>query len=225
MPPGTSVGPIASQSIGEPATQMTLKTFHFAGVASMNVTLGVPRIKEILNAAKVIKTPIIRVKLEENIRMSDEGARKVFSQIEKTFLGQVLKEIEEVYSIQECYLELKLDMKAIRDLMLKIVPEDIKQAIVNTPKLKIPAESIQCYKESVRILFTTPPKKSKSKQSNNLLFSIQEIKNKILQVHLKGLVDIRQVVITKTEKDQDGDVKDERIIFAEGQGLRDIFEI
>jgi len=42
------------QSIGEPGTQMTLKTFHFAGVASMNITLGVPRIKEIINAAKKI---------------------------------------------------------------------------------------------------------------------------------------------------------------------------
>jgi DNA-directed RNA polymerase beta' subunit len=52
--PGSAVGALAAQSIGEPATQMTLKTFHFAGVASMNVTLGVPRIKEILNAAKSI---------------------------------------------------------------------------------------------------------------------------------------------------------------------------
>jgi DNA-directed RNA polymerase III subunit RPC1 len=57
--PGTAVGALAAQSIGEPATQMTLKTFHFAGVASMNVTLGVPRIREILNATKAIATPII----------------------------------------------------------------------------------------------------------------------------------------------------------------------
>ena len=47
---------------GEPGTQMTLKTFHFAGVASMNVTLGVPRIKEIINAAKNISTPIMKVR-------------------------------------------------------------------------------------------------------------------------------------------------------------------
>jgi len=57
--PGTAVGAIGAQSIGEPGTQMTLKTFHFAGVASMNVTLGVPRIKEIINAARNISTPII----------------------------------------------------------------------------------------------------------------------------------------------------------------------
>ena len=52
--PGSTVGAIGAQSIGEPGTQMTLKTFHFAGVASMNVTLGVPRLKEIINGAKSI---------------------------------------------------------------------------------------------------------------------------------------------------------------------------
>lgn len=58
------MGAICAQSIGEPGTQMTLKTFHFAGVASMNITLGVPRIKEIINAAKSISTPIITASLD-----------------------------------------------------------------------------------------------------------------------------------------------------------------
>lgn len=57
------VGAVAAHSLGEPATQMTLKTFHFAGVASMNVTLGVPRIKEIMNASRKISTPIIEATL------------------------------------------------------------------------------------------------------------------------------------------------------------------
>ena len=60
-PSGSTVGAVGAQSIGEPGTQMTLKTFHFAGVASMNVTLGVPRIKEIINAARNISTPIMKV--------------------------------------------------------------------------------------------------------------------------------------------------------------------
>jgi len=59
---GTPVGGIAAQSIGEPGTQMTLKTFHFAGVASMNITQGVPRIKEIINASKAISTPVMDVR-------------------------------------------------------------------------------------------------------------------------------------------------------------------
>merc|ERR1712038_1239724 len=73
--PGEAVGAVAAQSIAEPATQMTLKTFHFAGVASMNVTLGVPRILEIVNAAKTIATPIITTNLENNL--DAEEARKV----------------------------------------------------------------------------------------------------------------------------------------------------
>ena len=57
-------GSIGAQSMGEPATQMTLNTFHSAGVASANVTLGVPRLKEVINVAKTIKTPSIRIFLQ-----------------------------------------------------------------------------------------------------------------------------------------------------------------
>ena len=60
--PGTSVGVIAGQSIGEPSTQMTLNTFHLAGVGGRNVTLGIPRLREIVMvAAKEIKTPSINI--------------------------------------------------------------------------------------------------------------------------------------------------------------------
>lgn len=84
---GSTVGAVGAQSIGEPGTQMTLKTFHFAGVASMNVTLGVPRIKEIINAAKVISTPIISCKLVTSD--SEASARIVKGRLEKTLLGDV----------------------------------------------------------------------------------------------------------------------------------------
>src|SRR5204862_6127653 len=77
---GSTVGAVGAQSIGEPGTQMTLKTFHFAGVASMNVTLGVPRIKEIINAAKMISTPIITAKLQNDTQV--ETARIVKARIE-----------------------------------------------------------------------------------------------------------------------------------------------
>ena len=56
---------------------MTLKTFHFAGVASMNVTLGVPRIKEIINAAKEIKTPIIKIRLLADYMYDYSMARRI----------------------------------------------------------------------------------------------------------------------------------------------------
>jgi DNA-directed RNA polymerase II subunit RPB1 len=67
------VGSIAAHSLGEPATQMTLNTFHFAGVSSMNVTLGVPRLKEIINVARNIKTPIMSIFLEEEFRKDEKA--------------------------------------------------------------------------------------------------------------------------------------------------------
>ena len=66
-PPGDGIGTVAAQSIGEPATQMTLNTFHFAGVSAKNVTLGVPRLKEIINIAKKIKTPSLTVALRKDL--------------------------------------------------------------------------------------------------------------------------------------------------------------
>ncbi len=84
---GTAVGAIAATSIGEPSTQMTLKTFHFAGVASMNITQGVPRNKEISNAVKSISTPIITAPLADE--RDEELARRVKGRIEKTTLGEV----------------------------------------------------------------------------------------------------------------------------------------
>jgi DNA-directed RNA polymerase II subunit RPB1 len=62
------VGSIAAHSLGEPATQMTLNTFHFAGVSSKNVTLGVPRLKEVINIAKNIKTPMLQIYLKDEFK-------------------------------------------------------------------------------------------------------------------------------------------------------------
>lgn len=75
---------------------MTLKTFHFAGVASMNITQGVPRLNEIINATKEISTPIISAKLYTDD--DERSARIVKGRLEKTTLGDVCEYIKEVYS-------------------------------------------------------------------------------------------------------------------------------
>ena len=72
--PGSTVGAVGAQSIGEPGTQMTLKTFHFAGVASMNVTLGVPRLKEIINVVAIVKTPSHMVYLTPDVALHGDRA-------------------------------------------------------------------------------------------------------------------------------------------------------
>ena len=95
--PGEMVGTIAAQSIGEPATQMTLNTFHFAGVGSKNVTLGVPRLREIINVAKNVKTPSTTVYLEAEIAKSDALAKNIQSDLEHTNLLSVTMFSQVIY--------------------------------------------------------------------------------------------------------------------------------
>jgi DNA-directed RNA polymerase II subunit RPB1 len=94
--PGEMAGVLAAQSIGEPATQMTLNTFHFAGVSAKNVTLGVPRLKEIINVAKCPKTPGLTVYLQEEVSSDKNVAELVVSLLEYTVLGDLVR-VTEIY--------------------------------------------------------------------------------------------------------------------------------
>ncbi|KAF2093473.1 putative DNA-dependent RNA polymerase II largest subunit [Rhizodiscina lignyota] len=110
--PGEMVGVLAAQSIGEPATQMTLNTFHFAGVSSKNVTLGVPRLKEILNVATNIKTPSMTVYQTPDRAGEQENAKKLRSMVEHTTLRTVT-EMTEIYydpDIQDTVIDSDKDM-------------------------------------------------------------------------------------------------------------------
>jgi DNA-directed RNA polymerase II subunit RPB1 len=88
--PGEMVGSICAQSIGEPATQMTLNTFHHAGNSAKNVTLGVPRLKEIINVAKWPKTPSMTVFLDKEYAGDQSQARKIQQKLEYTILSDVV---------------------------------------------------------------------------------------------------------------------------------------
>ena len=88
-PPGDGIGVVAAQSIGEPATQMTLNTFHFAGVSAKNVTLGVPRLKEIINIAKQIKTPSLTIALKPELASDRTRAKDCQASLEYTTLHSV----------------------------------------------------------------------------------------------------------------------------------------
>ncbi|KAI7691050.1 hypothetical protein SSS_07046 [Sarcoptes scabiei] len=83
------VGALAAQSLGEPATQMTLNTFHYAGVSAKNVTLGVPRLKEIINISKKPKTPSLTVFLTGAAARDAEKAKDVLCRLEHTTLRKV----------------------------------------------------------------------------------------------------------------------------------------
>ena len=86
--PGEMVGTIAAQSVGEPTTQMTLNTFHQAGNSAKNVTLGLPRLEELINASSKIKTPVLTIHADTILR--PENAWRLKNEIQKTTLRDIL---------------------------------------------------------------------------------------------------------------------------------------
>ncbi|KAM3078211.1 DNA-directed RNA polymerase II core subunit rpo21 [Clarireedia jacksonii] len=126
--PGEMVGVLAAQSIGEPATQMTLNTFHFTGISSKNVTLGVPRLKEILNIAPNIKTPSMVV-YQEGAGANQETAKRLRSAVEHTTLRSVMHATEIYHDpdIRSTTIEDDIDMVE----SYFIIPEEQHDSIDN----------------------------------------------------------------------------------------------
>ncbi|XP_069571829.1 DNA-directed RNA polymerase I subunit RPA1 [Brachyistius frenatus] len=98
--PGEAVGLLAAQSIGEPSTQMTLNTFHFAGRGEMNVTLGIPRLREILMVASSnIKTPMMSVPVLNN-RRALKKAKMLRKKLARVCLAEVLQKVDVVETLR-----------------------------------------------------------------------------------------------------------------------------
>lgn len=210
--PGSTVGAVGAQSIGEPGTQMTLKTFHFAGVASMNVTLGVPRIKEIINASKTISTPIISCKLVTP--NSEPSARIVKGRLEKTHLGDIAAVFEEAWAPEYTYIGVIIDMDTIRKLQLELTLDDIKWAIVATRKLKIKQESI-----------TVIPRRNRLRiyiDGTDKYYKLRELKRVLSDVVVKGVPTIQRAVINIKEKDDAKGKKGDKELLVEGYGLQKV---
>lgn len=206
--PGTAVGALAAQSIGEPGTQMTLKTFHFAGVASMNITQGVPRIKEIINASKNISTPIITAHLETDT--DPEFARRVKGRIEKTTLGEVSAFIEECYLPDECFILIKLDIERIRLLKLEVNAESICYSIMTT-RFKAKPKKVSAQSPT---LITVHPNAAKA----TLNGAMQALHEALPKVVIMGLPTVSRAVI----HNDDAGGKTVYKLFVEGDNLREV---
>jgi len=209
--PGTACGALGAQSIGEPGTQMTLKTFHFAGVASMNVTMGVPRIKEIINAAKTVSTPIIEVHLESNL--CPVAANIVKGRIEKTHLSQIVAFIQEVYTTDMCYLRVKLDFDLIHKRALEVTAEQVQRAIL---ACKMP-KGVKLGTRNVVMEGTEEIRIYPSRMSREAMLSeIQVLKKRIPHVIVCGIPEIKRSVIAEEKKE--GEPTKYRIL-ASGLGM------
>ena len=144
--PGEMVGSIASQSIGEPATQMTLNTFHLAGVSSVNVTLGVPRLKEILNLTKNIKTSSMTIYLKEKEGgYNNDDIYNLIAKMQYTTLLDILIK-SEIYYDPDIKNSLFEKDKEIIDRYMLIEKEEIEnenisgwvlRLVINTNKITI----------------------------------------------------------------------------------------
>ncbi len=220
--PGHAVGAIGAQSIGEPGTQMTLRTFHFAGVAGMSITEGVPRIKEIINASKSISTPVITCPLEN--RNDIVVARVIKGRIEKTYISDSIRFMEEMWSASGATICLSVDMESLSKMHLDLTVEDIANAICKTRKLKVRLMDVQCVGDCIFVSVThdtssvgsdrrVATKAKHSPDSGDLLLRLNYLKREIPQISISGYQDVTRALIETSEEKGNA-------ILVEGYGLR-----
>ena len=115
---GEAVGTVAAQSVGEPGTQMTMRTFHYAGVMELNVTLGLPRLIEIVDARKKIATPTMDIYFTEEKRHDEEFVKTLANKIGKSTVNDVLSDFSLNYA--DMKVEAVLDERKIEDKRLDL---------------------------------------------------------------------------------------------------------
>lgn len=187
---GEAVGTVAAQSVGEPGTQMTMRTFHYAGVAELNVTLGLPRLIEIVDARKKISTPTMAIFFEEETRGDEEFVRTIANRIGKSTMNDILQDFHINYA--EMNVVVELDMPKIEDKRLDF--EDIINRVEKAFK-KVKIDN--------NILSFEPPKSS--------IRELRLLADKVRDLQISGVKNIGKVVIRKEE--------DEWVIHTEGSNL------
>jgi DNA-directed RNA polymerase subunit A' len=174
MEPGEAVGIVAAQSIGEPGTQMTLRTFHYAGVREQNVTLGLPRLIEIVDARRIPSTPIMTIYLTGEHKKSREAAVKIARNIYYTTLEDLAETVYEDPMHEEIVVELNKSMMEDRGVSLQELKE----------KLQIQNCTIKVRGNSIHIT----PKKAEL---------LKKLLDKVSSLYIKGVPGIKRVLITE----------------------------
>ncbi|MBQ2665325.1 DNA-directed RNA polymerase subunit A'' [Methanobrevibacter sp.] len=208
---GEAVGTVAAQSVGEPGTQMTMRTFHYAGVTELNVTLGLPRLIEIVDARKDIATPTMDIYFNEERRDDEEFVRILANQIGKSTINDILSDFNLNYGTME--VEAVLDSKKIeekrldRDEINAVIEKSFKKAIINDDEI---------------IISSSKSDKSESK------FEIRELRllaDKVRDLQISGIKNIGKVIIRRDDVPRDlaeFEGQKEWIIHTEGSNLKEI---
>ena len=194
---------------------MTLKTFHFAGIANLQITQGVPRMKEIINASKEISTPIITCQL--NTPNSDRAARIVQGRIEQTYLRDVLLWLDDVWSNSSTYLELKLDLETLAKHDLEVTPADIAASIVKAKKLHLSATDVRVFGRYIRVDVWSLSKagrtsKAKLKDQGDILSRTLHLKRLLPNIPVCGYASASRAIIKS--------VRESNSLLVEGYGLQ-----
>ena len=190
-----AVGVIAAQSIGEPGTQMTMRTFHYAGVAEMNVTLGLPRLIEIVDARRIPKTPIMEVYLEPEISGSEKKALEIASRIEAKSVSQLADINTDITNLRVLIEPNKKILKQ-RGLTMEELAGRIKKR--GRLKSKITIEGGVIILEEDEVSFK----------------KLYIIEDKVSHLMVDGIGNIQRAIVRKEN--------DEYVIFTEGSDLKAI---
>ncbi len=197
--PGEAAGIVGAQSISEPATQMTMETYHSAGAAKVSITLGLPRLIEIIDARRNPKTPIMNVYLEEDYR-TQEDAREIAAEIQAVTFKDVVS--QDSFDIAQLQLEFVLDEDVLDEFMIE--HEDVVEKLKN----KLKSAHVEHEENVIRMY---PDKDDYD------LTDLQKMRKKASDIRLKGLKGIDHVVLLE----EDGEWR----IQTAGTNLRKVLKI
>jgi len=195
--PSEACGIIGAQSIGEPGTQMTMRTFHYAGVAEINVTLGLPRLIEIVDARSAPSTPMMNIYLRDEYKLNPDLAKKVANQIEITRLTGVA-DLET--DLTNLVINVKLDKKSLKDKNFTI---DELVDCIN----KISGIDAKVEKDAVKVSLDDPSYKK-----------LLDVNEKLKELKVKGIDSIKRVIIRREPNEG-------YVIYSEGSNLKKVLEV
>ncbi|MEM2128636.1 MAG: DNA-directed RNA polymerase subunit A'' [Candidatus Methanomethylicaceae archaeon] len=195
--PGEAAGTVAAQSVGEPGTQMTLRTFHYAGVRELNVTLGLPRLIEIVDARRTPSTPTMTIRLDDEHKYSLERAKEVASRIERIAIENIAKSIE--YDMVNSSFIIEIDEEIAQDKGIEL--EYVARAL---ERLKVGNVEIEGNNIIITPTTTSPDK-------------IKRLRERILDLRLKGIKGIKRVLVQKEG--------DEYVLHTDGSNLSAVLQV
>src|SRR3989344_4131144 len=199
--PGEAIGVVTAESFGEPSTQMTLNVFHFAGVAEMNVTVGLPRLIEIFDARKTPSTPKMEIYLKSKYSKNARMVKDIATKIKESNLEDVSSSIS--INVAKNTVEVEIDRKKMKELEIK--QESVSQKIIAAFK------NVDL-KEDKGILIIKP----KSQEGVDLI-EVYKLKEKLKKTHVAGLKGVKQVLPVKEEE--------EYIIHCAGSNLKEALDM